>query len=375
VSRPLSIFHCDVRLSWAGGQNQLWLLAHGLRERGHRQWIVTRPESELARRSREAGFAVIEHPYRGEVDPRGYWSLRRWIARHRPEVVHAHDSHSLMPAAVAARLVRSRPAIVGHRRVDFPIRGHALSRWKYAHGPDRLVAISRRVRDVLLDAGVPAERIALIPSGIDLRTPPADGTTLRERIGAPPDASVVLTIASLADYKDHPTLVEAAERLAPREPAIRWAVCGAGGLLEPMRAEVERRGLAGRVHYLGYVPDARALLPQADVFCLSSKTEGLGTSVLDAMAAGVPVAATAGGGIPEMIEHEVTGLLAPVSDGAALGAAIDRLLDDPALAQRLAGAARERVQDFAIDRTIERTEALYRELTHGVGRRSLEPAP
>jgi glycosyltransferase involved in cell wall biosynthesis len=375
VSRPLSIFHCDVRLSWAGGQNQLWLLAHGLRERGHRQWIVTRPESELARRSREAGFAVIEHPYRGEVDPRGYWSLRRWIARHRPEVVHAHDSHSLMPAAVAARLVRSRPAIVGHRRVDFPIRGHALSRWKYAHGPDRLVAISRRVRDVLLDAGVPAERIALIPSGIDLRTPPADGTTLRERIGAPPDASVVLTIASLADYKDHPTLVEAAERLAPREPAIRWAVCGAGGLLEPMRAEVERRGLSGRVHYLGYVPDARALLPQADVFCLSSKTEGLGTSVLDAMAAGVPVAATAGGGIPEMIEHEVTGLLAPVSDGATLGAAIDRLLDDPALAQRLAGAARERVQDFAIDRTIERTEALYRELTHGVGRRSLEPAP
>lgn len=374
VSRPLSIFHCDFRLSWAGGQNQLWLLANGLRERGHRQWIVTRPESELARRARGAGLDVIDHPYRGEVDPRGYWSLRRWIARHRPEVVHAHDAHSLMPLAVAARLVRPRPAVVGHRRVDFPIRGHALSRWKYSRGPDRLIAISERVREVLVEGGVPASRVALIPSGITLETPPVpEGPPLRERIGAPAGAPVVLTIASLADYKDHPTLVEAAARLAPREPMTRWAVCGAGGLLEPIRAEVERRGLDGRLRYLGFVPGARGLLPQADVFCLSSKTEGLGTSVLDAMAAGVPVAATAGGGIPEMIEHQVTGLLAPVGDGAALAAAVDRLLDDRALARRLADAARVRVREFSSQRTIERTESLYRELTAGTSPSRLEP--
>jgi glycosyltransferase involved in cell wall biosynthesis len=374
VSRPLSIFHCDFRLSWAGGQNQLWLLANGLRERGHRQWIVTRPGSELARRAREVGLDVIDHPYRGEVDPRGYWSLRRWIARHRPEVVHAHDAHSLMPLAVAARLVHPRPAVVGHRRVDFPIRGHALSRWKYSHGPDRLIAISERVREVLVEGGVPASRIALISSGIALETPPApEGPPLRERIGAPAGAPLVLTIASLADYKDHPTLVEAAARLAPREPMTGWAVCGAGGLLEPIRAEVERRGLAGRLRYLGFLPGARGLLPQADVFCLSSKTEGLGTSVLDAMAAGVPVAATAGGGIPEMIEHEVTGLLAPVGDGAALAAAVDRLIDDRTLARTLAEAARVRVREFASQRTIERTESLYRELTAGTRTSRLEP--
>jgi glycosyltransferase involved in cell wall biosynthesis len=109
------------------------------------------------------------------------------------------------------------------------------------------------------------------------------------------------------------------------------------------------------------------------VFCLSSKTEGLGTSVLDAMAAGVPIASTAGGGIPEMIEDEVTGLLAPVGDGAALAAAVDRLLDDPALARRLAEAARARVRDFDIERTIERTEALYRELAGGMRSSPLEP--
>jgi glycosyltransferase involved in cell wall biosynthesis len=363
VSRPLSIVHCDFRRTWAGGQNQLWLLANGLRERGHRQWIVTRPESVLAERARAAGFDVLDHRFRGEVDPRGYASLRRSIARHRPDVVHAHDAHSLMPAAVAARLVRPRPAVVGHRRVDFPIRGHALSRWKYARGPDRLIAISEAVRDVLLESGIPAARIALVPSGIELQTPPPpEGPSLRERLGAPPGAPVVLTIASLADYKDHPTLVEAASRLASRSPMTRWAVCGAGGLLEPIRAEVERRGLADRLRYLGFVAGARGFLPEADVFCLSSKTEGLGTSVLDAMAAGVPVAATAGGGIPEMIEDGITGLLAPVGHAPALAAAVDRLLDDPALAARLAAAGRDRVRAFDIRHTVERTEALYREV-------------
>lgn len=363
MSRPLSIFHCDFRLTWAGGQNQLWLLARGLARRAHRQWIVTRPESALATRARLAGFDVLEHPYRGEVDPRGYWNLRRLIARHRPDVIHTHDSHSLMPAAVTARLVRPRPAVVGHRRVDFPIRHHALSRWKYSRGPDRLIAISENVRRVLLTDGISARRIALVPSGVDLETPPPPvGPPLRERADVPEGAPVVLTIASLADYKDHPTLVAAAARLRAREPMTRWVVCGAGGLLEPMRGEVERRGLSKRVRYLGYVAGARGLLPQADVFCLTSKTEGLGTSVLDAMAAGVPVAATAGGGIPEMIEHEGTGLLTPVGDATALAAAVDRLLDDPALAHRLAAAARERVRDFDIERTIERTETLYREL-------------
>ena len=363
MTRSLAIIHTDFRLTWAGGQNQLLLLARGLRGRGHRQWIVTRAGSELGIRAREEGLPVLDHPYRGEVDPRAYASLARRLAAIRPDVVHAHDAHSLMPVAVASRLVRPRPAVVGHRRVDFPIRGHALSRWKYGRGADRLIAISDAVRAVLLDGGIPPERIALVPSGIEIETPaPPPGPGLRELVDAPPEAPLVLTIASLADYKDHPTLVEAAARLAQREPMTRWAVLGAGGLLEPIRAEVERRGLAGRVRYPGFVAGARGFLPQADVFCLSSKTEGLGTSVLDAMAAGVPVAATAAGGIPEMIEHEVTGLLAPVGDASALAAAIDRLLDDPALARRLAAAARARVRAFDVRRTVEATEAVYLEL-------------
>lgn len=362
-SDPLAIFHCDFRTIWAGGQKQLHLLARGLRNRGHRQWIVTPPESPLARRSREDGFPVLPHPYRGEVDPRGVGNLRRLIRDHGPDVVHTHDSHSLTPAALAARLVRPRPAVIAHRRVDFHIHDHSLSRWKYARGADHLIAVSERVREVLIEDGIPADHVTVIHDGIALETPPPPpGPSLRERIGAPADTSLVLTIASTLGYKDHPTLIDAAAVLRPREPMTRWAILGEGGLLEEMRERVHRRGLEGRVHYLGFVAGARGLIPGADAFVLSSRTEGLGTSVLDAMAAGVPVAATAAGGIPEMIEDGVTGLLAPIGDGRALAACVDRLLDDRPLARRLAADAARRAADFDIDRTVERTERLYREI-------------
>jgi len=362
AENPLRILHLDLKRSWAGGQNQALLLARRLAERGHRQWITAPAESPLAERAAAAGLDVEPFDHRGEVNPLAIGSLWRLVRRLSPDVVHAHEAHGLTLAAVAARLPGPRPAVIGHRRVDFPIRGHAASRWKYARGADRLIAISEAVRDVLLEDGVPPERISLVPSGIDVEPASPPWPPLRERIGAPEGTPVILTIAQLADYKDHPTLVEAAARLRPRAPAARWVVAGGGPLLEPMRDEVVRHGLGDRVHYLGFVEGARGFLVEADVFALSSKTEGLGTSALDAMAAGVPVAATAAGGIPETVEDGVTGLLAPVGDPTALAATVDRLLDDPALARALAEAARERVRtDFDAAVTARRTERIYRE--------------
>lgn len=358
----LRVFHCDLRVAWAGGQNQLLLLARGLRERGHEQWILTRPGSPLADRARAEGFEVLPHPYRAEIDPRGVFRLWRRVRAHRPDILHAHESHALLPAAIVARLAGGC-RVVAHRRVDLPIGSNPVSRWKYERGADRIVAISRRVRDVLRDDRVPDGKIRLVHSGIEVdRVHETPDPPLRRLAGGARDGPVFVTVAVLKDYKDHPTLIEAAARLRPRVPEGTWVVFGDGPLLAWARAEVERRGLGDRVRYVGYHPRASDYVAEADGFVLTSKTEGLGTSVLDAMRAGVPVVATAAGGIPDIVEHGRTGLLAPVGDAGGIAALIDRVLDDPVLARRLARDGADRVRDFDIARTVERTERVYREV-------------
>jgi len=120
--------------------------------------------------------------------------------------------------------------------------------------------------------------------------------------------------------------------------------------------------LGGFVHLAGYRTDADALLASASVAALSSEEEGLGTVLLDAMAFGTPIAATRAGGIPEIVQHEKSGLLAPIHDPDALGAAIARLATDRALAARIIDGARRRVEEFSITRTMERTVEVYREV-------------
>jgi L-malate glycosyltransferase len=224
---------------------------------------------------------------------------------------------------------------------------------------------------VLRAAGIPAARVRVIHSGIavDALAQAAEraragrrGEALRAAWGVPAGAPLVGVIAALAPHKDHATFLAAARLLRATRPDA-WFVCaGDGPLREAVRGEAAAPALAGRVVLPGFVDDVPGVLDALDVFVLSSYLEGLGTSVLDAQAAGVPVVATRVGGIPEMIESEVNGLLVPPRDPGALAAAIARVLDDAPAARARADRARETVRAFDAERTIEATEALYREL-------------
>jgi L-malate glycosyltransferase len=127
-------------------------------------------------------------------------------------------------------------------------------------------------------------------------------------------------------------------------------------------AEIATLGLEHVVHAPGYRTDADALLAAASVACLSSREEGMGSVLLDALAFGIPIAATRAGGIPEIVEHERTGLLAPVADSNALGESIARLLVDRALASRIGAVAHTRAEEFSVERLGERTQEVYREV-------------
>jgi glycosyltransferase involved in cell wall biosynthesis len=170
---------------------------------------------------------------------------------------------------------------------------------------------------------------------------------------------VAANVGALVGHKDHATRLRAAARLVGRFPSLHWVVAGEG----PERAPLERLradlGLDGRVHLLGHIPEPARLVADADLFVMSSREEGLGTAVLDAMALGIPVASTTAGGLPEMLE-DGAGVLAPPRDPDALAHAVARLLDEPGLARSVSQKALATVARFTAERMAEAVGSVYR---------------
>lgn len=354
----LTVLHLDTERGWRGGERQAFWLARALARLGHRSLVAARAGEPLARRAAEAGLDVVPCDPFTEADPIAAFRLRRAIRREGVDLVHAHTGHAVGLGALAT-LATSTPMVLT-RRVDFRLRDNAASRWKYSRA-SAVIAISRAVRTALVSSGLPEEEIEIIPSGVDLEREirPAPPATLRE-LGIGAGAPLVVMVAALVDHKDPATFVGAIDIARKHVPALRALLIGEGPLRSVIEEQIARSRLAPALQLTGYRGDADALIAAADVFVLSSKEEGLGTVLLDALAAGVPIAATRGGGIPEIVEHGRSGLLAEPQDPRALGEAIARILTDERLRATLKEGGAERVRAFSVEETARRTLEVYR---------------
>jgi glycosyltransferase involved in cell wall biosynthesis len=356
------ILHLDTGREWRGGQAQVLLLLQGLKARAHESRLLA-PKGPLLDKARAAGIAATPWRPFSEWDPGAAFAARAAIGDAGAEVVHCHSAHAHPPGAAAAWLA-GVPVVVS-RRVDFRVARHPFSALKYRLPVDRYLCISRGVIDAMVESGVPRERLALVPSGVPLppegagATRAPGGADLRALIGAPPGAAVIGTVAALAPHKNHADLARAAARVLERKPDVHFAWVGEGECRPALERQIESLGIGRSVHLLGFRDDARALLAQFTVFALASYLEGLCTSLLDAQALGVPVVATAVGGIPDVVEHGRTGLLAPARDPESLAALLIAALDDPAAAARRAAEAQRTVRAFSADAMIERTLQEY----------------
>ncbi len=292
----LRLLHLDAGLTMRGGQWQALRLLEGLHRMGHTVTLLTPAQSALRTEALRAG-----------IDARPLdWGQVRALSR-GVDLVHAHDARSHSLAALWARA----PLVVA-RRVAFPIRRGLASRWKYSRAR-RYVAISDYVRGILERGGVAAGRISVVPDGVPLFDPAGLG---RE-----------VVIPESSDPRKGTALALEAARLAG----------------------VKARAAAG-------LPEG---LNGAGVFVYITHSEGLGSGILIAMSAGVPVIASRTGGVPEIVRDGVTGLLTP-NEPAEVAIRIRRLLDDRELAMRLAQQARRMVeQEFSVEHMITRTLAVY----------------
>jgi len=351
----MRVLHVDPERAWGGGEVQVLALVRELAARGHVSTVAAHPGGPLARAAAAAArvvpLGIVNH-----FDVRAALALRRLVAAF--DVVHFHTAraHALAP------FCRGRGArLVVTRRMDYVPAGGPYVRFLYNRAVDAVIAISEGVRAALVRVGVRAERIRVVPSGIDAGAfvaPPEARAAVRREWRLGDDDVAVVVVGALEARKGHAVLLAAAAALAPAGLGLRYVFCGEGRQAEALvRAAA---ALDGTVELVGFRPDVAACLAAADVVALPSRQEGLGVAALEAMAAGRPVVASRVGGLAEAIVPEETGLLVPPGDPTALATALARLARDPGLRARLGAAGRARVRArYTTARMAEGTLACY----------------
>jgi L-malate glycosyltransferase len=357
--------HVDTARTWRGGQNQVLLTVNGLRSIGHRAALVAHPGGELRQRVAE-GLDLIPIAPRTEMDLTAAWRFSRIVRRLQPDVIHAHDPHGVAMAGLALSFSAGAarggrvPALVAARRVDFHLKGNSFSRWKYRQ-VDCFIAASEAIRQMLISDGVPADHTVTVHEGIDVEhVAAAPPVNVHETFWLPHRAPVVGNVAALVPHKGQRYLVDAAHLVVQEMPDVRFIILGEGELREHLEKQVHEYHLEKHVLLPGFRTDVLGCIKGFDVFAMSSVTEGLGTSLLDAMACGRPIVATAAGGIPEIVEDGVNGLLVPPRDARALARAIVDALKNEALRRRLGAAGLARVNErFTVERMVAETVSVY----------------
>jgi glycosyltransferase involved in cell wall biosynthesis len=320
-------------------------------------------------RALEATTSVTEFPVRSFLHSSAPVQMRafaRWCRANRIVVVHTADLYANifgLPAAALARV----PVRIGNRREINPDKtlGQIVAQrlaYTFAH---KVVANSQAAADRLFVEAVPESKVAVVPNGLDVqkfhsRSP---RRSLRK----------VIMVANLRQEKGHDVLMAAALSVLQRYPDATFEIVGDGPEHDRLLARHKALGLTTSFSFLGHRDDVPRRLAEADLFVLPSRSEAFPSAVLEAMAAGLPVVASAVGGILELVDDERTGLLAPADDAGALADRLCRLMTDPELGARLGEAARERVSArYSFDRMIASFEFLY--LTQ-LTRRGLAFAP
>jgi glycosyltransferase involved in cell wall biosynthesis len=334
--KKLSLFQIDAGREWRGGQRQSLLFAKELKRNGYVFHLAVQPGSPLHQKASDAGLPVLPLKISGEADVRSILRLSWEMKRKKCRLAHFHDAHSVAVGSAAASMAKV-PIRVISRRVDFPIKRNVFSRRKYTKDVDAIIAVSDGVKKVLVESGIDARLIRVIPDGIDF-TPYENKTSkdyLRQELSFAPDDFLVGIVAQLSDDKGHKYLIQASKYLRQRAPNIKIVIVGEGPLRLELNKQVKQIQSEDMVFFLGFREDIPQIMNSLDVFVLSSEHEGLGSILMDAMACRLPIVATRVGGIPEVVDHRKTGLLVPPQRPKSLASAIIKLYDDRELAYRL----------------------------------------
>jgi glycosyltransferase involved in cell wall biosynthesis len=357
----MRVLYVDLEREWRGGQGQALLTLRGLRERGHDVELLTAQDAPLARRASEAGIAVHEVPRFG-LRLWAAGAIRRLIAGNRFEIVHLNEPHALT-AAWLARVQKSVPTVVS-RRVAYALHQGRLARARYL-SVRRILAISRFVEKSILNSGMTAENVEVVYEGVEVPPPVTSEARrrARQRWGVGEHDTLVGCVGYLLPEKGQELVVRALLTVRAKIPGARLLLAGDGPCRARLEAVAREQGLHDAVIFAGFVEDVPQVYAALDVFVFPSFAEPLGTSLLAAMAWGLPVLAVASGGVPEYVEDGENGLLVARPDADLFSAGMLRLLSEESLRVRLGREARRGIEErLSAERMVENTIRVYKDV-------------
>jgi glycosyltransferase involved in cell wall biosynthesis len=363
----MRIMQVNSSWGWSGGQSQVLELSTGLAARGHAVVVVGNPESELVRRAGLRGLETREVYMKKEYNLGAVFALRRLMKDLSIDVVHVHKPVPFSLGSPAASWAKV-PVFVVSRRVSFPIGRNPFSAFKWRHlRIDAVVAVSRQIRDGLVEFGFPPEKVEVIYSGTDPQVfhPGYSGARIREEFGLSEDTRVVTKLANYFEWKGYRVFLEAAAELVKEFPYIAFLCVGHRNDFFPeMREIAARLGIEDHVVFTGFRNDIPEIVAASDVTVnCAIRGEGLAGVLRESLAMEVPVVASDAGGNGELVVDGVTGRLVPKGDVQATAKAIADVLNNPEDASIMARRGRDRVMnEFTLEAMVEKTEACYQRL-------------
>jgi glycosyltransferase involved in cell wall biosynthesis len=365
--RQWRILHTESSLGWGGQEVRVLAELEWMRAQGHWVALAAPPASAIAQRARDAGIAFYPLRTHKALLPLEVARLAVWLIRNRVDVVNTHSSNDGWLAGLAARLA-VRPILIRSRHIEVDYPNRFWSRVAFRFLPHHVITTSQRIANRLAaELGISPARVTCIATGVDLaRFHPGIEGTLHRELGVAPEVALVGMISVLRSWKGHATFLDAAARLlGENRRRVHFIIAGDGPAREEWTAKIAQAPWKGNVTLLGHRADVPNLLASLDVLVLPSYAhEGIPQIILQAQAMSCAVVATTIGGIPEVVEDGVTGLLVPPRDAEALAGKIRALLDDPSLDAHLGQNARAHIEkSYSLDAMGERLLALYETLS------------
>jgi glycosyltransferase involved in cell wall biosynthesis len=373
AARPITVCPLLHSLSVGGAEVLAARLARRLRGSFRFVFACLDEIGPLGMELRAEGFPIVLLGRKAGFDWGCPLRLARLVREQQVDVVHAHQYTPFFYAMTARLRGPRRPILFtehGRHQPDYPRPRRMLANRLFLSRRDRVVGVGEAVRQALINnEGIPGRRVGVLYNGIDVDAFAAAGAgpglrrTVRKELDFGRGEFVLLQVARLDYLKDHATAVRTMARVVNQMPHARLVLVGDGPERPAIEAQVRELNLADKVRLLGTRADVARLLHAADSFLLTSTSEGIPLTVIEAMAVGLPVVATDVGGLREVVDDGATGFLAPAKDDAALAGHILRLAADADLRRRMGLAGRERAkQNFDEPRMAEDYGRLYREL-------------